>query len=59
MATRCPARFARLYGPGFAKGAADKDRLSDVLKRMDDHSLSQLVHPHQRGELEGKIKSAS
>ncbi len=48
----------KIYGPSFAKGAADSDKLSEVLHRMDDQSLSQLVHHHEGGELEGKIRSA-
>ncbi len=48
----------KLYGPSFAKGAADTDKLSDVLEKIDDRSLSQLVHHHERGELDGKIKNA-
>ncbi|WP_315706176.1 MULTISPECIES: hypothetical protein [unclassified Bradyrhizobium] len=48
-----------IYGPGFAKGAADSDRLADVLHRIDEESLSQLVHHHERGELDDKIKNAA
>lgn len=45
----------KIYGPSFAKGARDDEKLSDVLAEMDDESLSQLVHDHERGQLESKI----
>jgi hypothetical protein len=48
----------RVYGPGFAQGAADDDRLDDVLATLDEHSLTQLVRDHERGELEGRIAEA-
>lgn len=40
------------YGPGFAAGCADSDKLSDVLQKMDEPSLSKLVHDHDAGKLE-------
>jgi hypothetical protein len=45
----------KIYGAGFAPGCGENEKLSDVLKRITDHSLSQLVHDHQTGELDGKI----
>jgi hypothetical protein len=31
------------YGPGFAPRCAERDKLADVLHRLDDESLSKLV----------------
>ncbi len=49
----------RIYGPRFADGASDRDRLEDVLEKMDDKSLSQLVRDHEADRLDGKIKAAA
>jgi len=48
----------RAYGAGFAQGATDDERLENVLARLDEHSLSQLVRDHEGGELESKIATA-
>jgi len=48
----------RVYGAGFAEGAADDERLENVLARLDEHSLSELVRDHERGELESRIAAA-
>lgn len=48
----------RVYGQGFAQGAADDETLDDVLARLDDHSLTELVRDHERGELESRIAEA-
>jgi hypothetical protein len=45
----------QIYGPSFAKGAREDEKLSDVLVEMDEDSLSQLVHDHERGQLDAKI----
>jgi hypothetical protein len=49
----------KIYGLGFCPGCGDNEKLSDVLHRMNDHSLSQLVHDHHHGELDGKIAKAA
>ena len=41
----------KTYGADFAKGCADSDRLSDVLHKMDESSLSKLVRDHEAGKL--------
>jgi hypothetical protein len=41
----------RTYGPNFAHGCGDHERLSDVLQRLDEASLSQLVRDHEAGRL--------
>lgn len=48
----------RVYGSGFAAWAADDETLDDVLAKLDEHSLSQLVRDHERGELESRIAEA-
>ncbi len=48
----------KIYGPGFAKGYDDQQKLSEVLSTLHDHSLSQLARDHERGELQGKIDQA-
>jgi hypothetical protein len=45
----------RVYGLGFAQGAADDQTLEELLARLDDHSLSELVRDHEHGELESRI----
>ncbi len=45
----------KAYGPGFAKGFADRDTLADALETLDEHSLNQLVHDHEHGALEAKL----
>jgi hypothetical protein len=47
----------KVYGPIFAPAASDRDKLSDVLHKMDDHSLSQLVRDHEGGQLDEELKA--
>jgi hypothetical protein len=42
----------KTYGQGFAPGCADNAKLSDVLSKVDDMSLSRLIHDHEAGYLE-------
>jgi hypothetical protein len=49
----------KIYGPGFAPGCRDDEKLSDVLHKFDETSLSQLHRDHDGRHLEGKIKSHS
>src|SRR5215469_7466858 len=46
----------RTYGPGFAPGRADGAKLSDCLTKMDEPSLTRLVHDHDGGQLEEIIE---
>jgi hypothetical protein len=34
------------YGPGFARGINDSEKLIEVLHQIDDRSLRHLVHDH-------------
>ena len=36
------ATLRKTYGPNFAKGCADTDKLRDVLHKLDESSLSAL-----------------
>jgi hypothetical protein len=45
----------KIYGRGFAPGCGDHEKLSDVLRRINEHSLSLLVRDHHDAELDGKI----
>ena len=49
----------KIYGAGFAPGCREDEKLSAVLHRFDETSLSQLHRDHDGRQLEGKIKSAS
>jgi hypothetical protein len=48
----------RHYGADFAKGCADNEKLSDVLHKIDEPSLSKLVRDEEAGKLE-KVCSGS
>ena len=49
----------KLYGAKFAPGCRDEEKLSDVLHKFDQASLSQLHRDHDGRHLEGNIKSVS
>jgi len=40
------------YGRDFAYGCADTDKLTDVLHKLDEPSLTKLVRDHEAGQLE-------
>jgi hypothetical protein len=46
------------YGLGFAPGCADYAKLSDVLAKLDEPSLSQLIRDHEAGKLEQICRAA-
>jgi hypothetical protein len=48
----------RIYRAQFAAGCGDKETLADVLHKLDEPSLSALVHDHEQGHLESKIAQA-
>jgi hypothetical protein len=45
----------KIYGSGFAPGFRDEAKLSDLLHKLDERSLSQLHKDHDAGALEAKI----
>jgi hypothetical protein len=42
----------KTYGSDFAQGCADSDKLSDILHKLDEPSLSKLIRDHEAGKLE-------
>jgi hypothetical protein len=38
----------KVYGEHFAEGCSPEERLSDVLQKIDEPSLSSLVHDHEQ-----------
>jgi hypothetical protein len=49
----------KIYGPGFAAGQPDSAKLEDVLAKLHETSLTQLVEDHAGGNLEGKVRQAA
>jgi hypothetical protein len=55
-----PIRTLRkIYGLSFAAGYPETEKLSEVLHKLNETSLSQLRRDHGTGHLEHKIASAS
>lgn len=44
-----------MYGQHFAAGFPETAPLHEVLEKLDERSLSALVHDHEQGHLQGKI----
>ena len=49
----------KIYGQSFAAGYPETEKLSEVLLKLNETSLSQLRRDHETGHLEHKIASAS
>ena len=49
----------KIYGQGFAAGYPETEKLSEVLHRLNETSLSQLRRDHETGHLAHKIAKAS
>jgi hypothetical protein len=49
----------KIYGQGFAAGYPATEKLSQVLRQLNETSLSQLRRDHVTGHLEHKIAKAS
>jgi hypothetical protein len=49
----------KVYGQGFAAGYPETAKLSEVMLRLNETSLSQLRHDHETDHLEHKIAQAS
>ena len=49
----------RIYGDSFAAGEADSAKLSDVLEKLHETSLSQMIKDHGAGHLDDKIRKAA
>jgi hypothetical protein len=53
------ARYAGSTAKILPKGFNETDKLTDVLRTLDEPSLSRLIRDHQAGTLEGKIRQHS
>ena len=49
----------RIYGPSFAAGESESAKLNDVLAKLHETSLTQLVKDHESGGLEEKVRKAA
>ena len=49
----------KVYGQSFAAGYPETDKLSEVLLKLNETSLSQLRRDHETGHLDRKIVEAS
>jgi len=49
----------KVYGQSFAAGYPETEKLSEVLLKLNETSLSQLRRDHETGHLEHKIARAS
>ena len=49
----------KVYGQSFAAGYPETEKLSEVLLKLNETSLSQLRRDHETGHLEHKIDRAS
>jgi hypothetical protein len=49
----------RIYGQSFAAGESESAKLSDVLARLHETSLSQIIKDHEGGGLEEKVRKAA
>jgi hypothetical protein len=49
----------KTYGRSFAAGCDDREKLSEVLHRLDEHSLSQITMPAAWTRFARKSKSSS
>ena len=50
-------RLRMSYGSGFAKGCGDDDKLSNVLAKLDERSLSKLVRDYEAGMLPIRLRT--
>ena len=49
----------KVYGQSFAAGYSETEKLREVLLKLNETSLSQLLRDHETGHLEHKIANAS
>jgi hypothetical protein len=49
----------KIYGQSFAAGYPETEKLSEVLLKLNETSLSQLRRDHETGHLDRKIVDAS
>ena len=53
------APCAEFYGPSFAAGESESAKLSDVLAKLHETSLTQLIKDHESGGLDEKVRKAA
>ena len=49
----------KIYGTAFAVGKPDTAKLQDVLSKLHETSLTQLLQDHAAGNLDGKVRQAA
>jgi hypothetical protein len=49
----------RVYGPNFASQCSPNERLDEVLHKLDEPSLSKLVHDHEHHTLYQLVDQSS
>jgi hypothetical protein len=49
----------KIYGAAFAAGEPDTANLQDVLAKLHETSLTQLLEDHAAGNLDGKVRQAA
>ena len=49
----------RIYRPSFAAGESESAKLSDVLEKLHETSLTQLIKDHESGGLDEKVRKAA
>jgi hypothetical protein len=49
----------KTYGAQFAKGCRDDEKLSDVLHKIDEPSISKLLQDNERGKLDEICRHAA
>ena len=57
--TSSSGRCVKVYEQSFAAGYPETEKLSEVLLKLNETSLSQLRRDHETGHLEHKIDRAS
>jgi hypothetical protein len=48
----------KVYGQRFAEGCSPDEKLSEMLHKLDEPSLSKLVHDHEKRKLGEKVAAA-
>jgi hypothetical protein len=48
-----------IYGDTFAAGESESAKLSDVLNKLHEISLTQIINDHGSGQLDEKVRQAA
>ena len=49
----------KIYGETFAAGESESAKLSEVLDKLHEAYLTQLLHDHGSGQLDDKVRKAA